>query len=167
MEALLEIFLFSLLVTLGTSLQCETCSAVGKSCSGLPMTCSASHDTCSFSLAETSIVGHGGEILCCTGLSCALASPQLPPINATANGKQCPGCYSFAGSCVPEVAYCTGSENYCFDALIHKYDGSFRAESGPHRGMIQPFGECGSTPGLPFNLRDDITSWRDAEASIG
>ncbi|KAL8219369.1 UNVERIFIED_CONTAM: hypothetical protein K2H54_021446 [Gekko kuhli] len=98
MEALLKLFFFSALLTSGTSLECETCIGVGKGCSGDQMTCPAGHDSCAVGLTESSMV---------------------PPINTTANGKQCPACYSLSGSCVQEVAYCTGSENYCMDAHLH------------------------------------------------
>ncbi|KAL8219564.1 UNVERIFIED_CONTAM: hypothetical protein K2H54_027184 [Gekko kuhli] len=148
MEALLKLFFFSALLTSGTSLECETCIGVGKGCSGDQMTCPAGHDSCAVGLTESSmgsvrveVIVKGctssnsckkgpiyanfgrakarGSMVCCTGTACQRASPRLPPINTTANGKQCPACYSLSGSCVQEVAYCTGSENYCMDAHLH------------------------------------------------
>ncbi|XP_015267866.1 PREDICTED: phospholipase A2 inhibitor and Ly6/PLAUR domain-containing protein-like isoform X2 [Gekko japonicus] len=112
------------------------------------MTCPAGLDSCAVGLTESSVgpvrvevivkgctssdsckkgpiyanFGRGkarGSVICCTGTACQRASPQLPPINATANGMRCPACYSLSSSCVTEVAYCTGSEIYCMDAHLH------------------------------------------------
>ncbi|XP_077192586.1 uncharacterized protein LOC143837049 [Paroedura picta] len=46
MQAFLGLFLFSVLLTTGASLECETCSNEGNSCSGQKETCDASLDTC-------------------------------------------------------------------------------------------------------------------------
>uniref|UniRef100_A0ACB8FS58 Uncharacterized protein n=1 Tax=Sphaerodactylus townsendi TaxID=933632 RepID=A0ACB8FS58_9SAUR len=148
MEGFLEVVFFSVLLTSGTSLKCETCIDVGQGCSGSQMICPAGYDTCAIALMETStgfvkvavtvkgcassnsckngpLYGSFGQakvrgsVVCCSEFACALASPQLPPINTTVNGKQCPACYSLGSSCVTEVEYCTGSEDYCIDAVTH------------------------------------------------
>ncbi|XP_077192582.1 phospholipase A2 inhibitor gamma subunit B-like [Paroedura picta] len=46
MQAFLGLFLFSVLLTTGASLECETCSNEGNSCSGSKQTCLDGLDTC-------------------------------------------------------------------------------------------------------------------------
>ncbi|XP_025051475.1 phospholipase A2 inhibitor subunit gamma B-like isoform X2 [Alligator sinensis] len=130
----------------GSSLQCEVCEAIGDSCSGPMETCDPGEDTCGIIKSEMILGGvkvvtyaksclssdvcpnihfsmdfgkgirNRNSIACCTGEACQTASVQLPPLNTTPNGLQCPACFSIGSSdCDTEIAYCTGSETYCFD----------------------------------------------------
>ncbi|XP_053254020.1 phospholipase A2 inhibitor gamma subunit B-like [Podarcis raffonei] len=148
MKALLELFFFTLLLTIGASLDCETCMVFNTdNIECQKKTCDAGQDTCVVGVSKTSVDGqsilssvktcqssdicnllapvhmHFGKDRvmqangdCCTGDVCITASPQLPPVNTTTNGKQCPACFSLA-SCNPEMVDCTGSEDYCFEVV--------------------------------------------------
>ncbi|CAI5781117.1 phospholipase A2 inhibitor subunit gamma B-like [Podarcis lilfordi] len=129
MPVLLGLLLFSMLLTPGDSLECETCIATSSNCSGKMMTCSANEDTCAVSLTEskadqisvqsiakgcssTKACGQGpysinlgkmftsrGVAVCCKGANCSSISVPLPPVNNTVNGKKCPVCYSMLSPC--------------------------------------------------------------------
>ncbi|XP_077788700.1 phospholipase A2 inhibitor NAI-like isoform X2 [Podarcis muralis] len=93
------------------------------------------------------------SLRCCTGKNCRLIVPPRSPlllsspilrtenllhyptpsvlsaqrINPKANGKQCPSCYSWSGTCNADMVNCTGPERFCFDVLSRsKADGEFR-----------------------------------------
>ncbi|XP_053124350.1 phospholipase A2 inhibitor NAI-like [Hemicordylus capensis] len=123
MPALLGLFLFSVLLRTGTSLECEVCSGFGSSCTGSMETCYAGQDTCVITLSENSLAGEKLQMVtkacgysyeckmpaiyqnfgsgkytrsfvtCCAGDACKTATPQFPPAMTTSNGKQCPGSY--------------------------------------------------------------------------
>ncbi|XP_059581301.1 phospholipase A2 inhibitor gamma subunit B-like [Alligator mississippiensis] len=130
----------------GSSLQCEVCREKRDSCSGSMETCNPGHDTCGIIKSETILgelksrtytksclssdacrnpflsmdFGKGirqrTSIACCTGEACRTTSVQLPPVNTTLNGLQCPACYSVGSyDCGNEIVYCAGSDTYCFD----------------------------------------------------
>ncbi|XP_061453730.1 phospholipase A2 inhibitor gamma subunit B-like [Rhineura floridana] len=61
--------------------------------------------------------------VCCLEDACITASPQLPPVNTTTNGNQCPACFSLSSDCYPELLDCTGSENYCFELATQTIKG--------------------------------------------
>ncbi|XP_077192585.1 phospholipase A2 inhibitor and Ly6/PLAUR domain-containing protein-like [Paroedura picta] len=52
MHAFLGLFLFSVLLTTGASLECEVCASAGNSCSGQKETCPGNLDTCITIVAE-------------------------------------------------------------------------------------------------------------------
>ncbi|XP_062996158.1 phospholipase A2 inhibitor and Ly6/PLAUR domain-containing protein-like [Elgaria multicarinata webbii] len=151
MTGLLSLFLIAELLTTGTSLECETCFATNRSCEGLMETCEDNQDTCAISLTETakggkteptvakgcyssnmceagliSVTFGKGEfirqsVICCQRDNCTSASPRLPLLNTTANGKRCPSCYSRSKACPRKMVNCTGAENYCMDVIGHRY----------------------------------------------
>ncbi|XP_054854656.1 phospholipase A2 inhibitor and Ly6/PLAUR domain-containing protein-like [Eublepharis macularius] len=55
MKALLGIFLLSVLLTSGSSLECETCVGQGTTCSGEKQTCPSSQDGCMTAVTELSV----------------------------------------------------------------------------------------------------------------
>ncbi|XP_053124348.1 phospholipase A2 inhibitor NAI-like [Hemicordylus capensis] len=128
MKILLGSVVSFVLVTAGSSLECEVCSGLGTSCVGKMQACEAGKDTCIIVLAENTLAGyslqtinkgcgsssvchHGpnysnfgqGKVLrssttCCVGDACRTAHPQLPPAVTRPNGKQCPACYAVSPS---------------------------------------------------------------------
>ncbi|XP_053122820.1 phospholipase A2 inhibitor and Ly6/PLAUR domain-containing protein-like [Hemicordylus capensis] len=124
MKTLLGLFVCCVLVTTGTSLECEVCTGIGTSCTGRMQTCEAGKDTCIIGMSESSIVGINFQMImkscessrhcnlgpqymdfgqgiairtmvnCCVGDACRTAAPQVPPVITGLNGKQCPACYS-------------------------------------------------------------------------
>ncbi|XP_044290881.1 phospholipase A2 inhibitor NAI-like [Varanus komodoensis] len=126
MHSLLGLFLFSVLLKTGTSLECEVCSGFGSSCTGVTQTCAAGQDTCATILSENSLTGEKmitsvkaceysaachvppthmtlgqgksvrSSVTCCTGDACGTAAPQFPPAMDKPNGKRCPACYAFS-----------------------------------------------------------------------
>ncbi|XP_059581294.1 phospholipase A2 inhibitor gamma subunit B-like [Alligator mississippiensis] len=130
----------------GSSLQCEVCDGFTQDCSGYTETCDPGQDTCGIIKGEEIYDGlkmlfnwkscvtsnvcnyrnsgiYSGKVFrlrrsiaCCTGEACRTTSVQLPPLNTTLNGLQCPACFvSGSHECGNEIVYCTGSETYCFD----------------------------------------------------
>ncbi|XP_059581293.1 phospholipase A2 inhibitor NAI-like isoform X2 [Alligator mississippiensis] len=130
----------------GSSLQCKVCDGFTQDCSGPMQTCDPDQDTCGIIkgegifggvkilLNEKSCVTSNmcrnshfsffleqgirlrRSIACCTGEACRTVSVQLPPLNTTPNGLQCPVCFSIGSSdCGNGIVNCTGSETYCFD----------------------------------------------------
>ncbi|XP_060114017.1 phospholipase A2 inhibitor and Ly6/PLAUR domain-containing protein-like [Heteronotia binoei] len=57
MQAFVGLFLFSVLLTTGASLECETCTNAGNSCSGEKLQCTAGLDTCLTLVAEATTGG--------------------------------------------------------------------------------------------------------------
>ncbi|XP_059581296.1 phospholipase A2 inhibitor and Ly6/PLAUR domain-containing protein [Alligator mississippiensis] len=156
MKAPVILYILLAFLDQGSSLQCEVCDAIGDSCSGSMQTCDPGEDTCGIMKDETilggeKVVTYAKECLssdacrdpflsmdfgkgirqrtsiaCCTGEACRTTSVQLPPVNTTLNGLQCPACFSIGSSdCDTEIAYCTGSETYCID-----FAGSFSSGEG-------------------------------------
>ncbi|XP_053254008.1 phospholipase A2 inhibitor gamma subunit B-like [Podarcis raffonei] len=148
MPAALGLFLFSVLLTPGDSLECETCTAAGASCKGSMTKCGADDDTCFVAFSESKIAGKSyerilkgcapalvcslgpfyvnlgqmftsrGMTICCEGAECSSDSAQLPPMMKKVNGKTCPACYSLTPTCPAKVTKCTGIEDHCLDASI-------------------------------------------------
>ncbi|CAI5781115.1 phospholipase A2 inhibitor subunit gamma B-like [Podarcis lilfordi] len=149
----LGLLLFSVLLTPGDSLECETCLGLDSNCNGTMERCSTHEDTCSVAFVEATVAEvtsqeirkgclstHAcglapfylnlgkmfiarGKAVCCEGNDCASVSPQVPPINNTANGKKCPACLSLMGPCSSELAECTGAEDYCLDGILKSAPG--------------------------------------------
>ncbi|XP_033014643.1 phospholipase A2 inhibitor and Ly6/PLAUR domain-containing protein-like [Lacerta agilis] len=57
------------------------------------------------------------KVSCCKGNGCNKATPSLPDVNMTANGKKCKGCFAInRGQCNSKVfANCEGDQHYCSD----------------------------------------------------
>ncbi|XP_044290885.1 phospholipase A2 inhibitor and Ly6/PLAUR domain-containing protein-like [Varanus komodoensis] len=121
---ILVTFLCLLLITTGSSLDCEVCSALGSTCAGSWQICEDGQDTCVINRAENSLAGYpvltvykgcassdicdqgpqyvhlgeGREIrsitACCVGDACRTTDPLLPPAFVEPNGKRCPACYA-------------------------------------------------------------------------
>ncbi|XP_059579488.1 phospholipase A2 inhibitor gamma subunit B-like [Alligator mississippiensis] len=141
----------------GSSLQCEVCHALGDNCPGSMETCKPGQDTCGIMKMELILDGvrtwtysksclssdvcryahysmdygkgirYRTSIACCTGEACRTTSVQLPPVNTTLNGLQCPACFGVGSyDCDTETTYCTGSETYCFDftGSLHRREGT-------------------------------------------
>ncbi|XP_042295279.1 phospholipase A2 inhibitor and Ly6/PLAUR domain-containing protein-like [Sceloporus undulatus] len=149
MKALLGLFLFSLLLTSGAFLECETCFATSSNCTGAWERCEDDEDTCAFGITEKAQGGKSeltvekgchssenctsgwilvtfgkGEFIrkstnCCTEEDCSSAFSHWPLLNTTANGKRCPACFSVSKACLPAVVNCTGSEDYCLDLVTY------------------------------------------------
>ncbi|XP_053254102.1 phospholipase A2 inhibitor NAI-like isoform X3 [Podarcis raffonei] len=91
----------------------------------------ASSEKCSYPPKHMTI-GKGKSIRtslsCCTGSDCAsIVPPRSQQINPKANGKQCPSCYSWSGTCNADMVNCSGPERFCFDVLSRsKTGGEFR-----------------------------------------
>ncbi|XP_014382633.1 phospholipase A2 inhibitor subunit gamma B-like isoform X2 [Alligator sinensis] len=148
----------------GSSLQCEVCDGFEQDCSGPMQTCDPDQDTCGIIKGEeiydgvkmlfnwkscvTSNVCHyrnsgiysrnsfrlRRSIACCTGEACRTVSVQLPPVNTTPNGLQCPACFSLGSyDCGNDTVYCTGAESYCFD-----FEGSLSKGLNANRPLLQP-----------------------------
>ncbi|CAI5781142.1 A2 inhibitor and Ly6 PLAUR domain-containing protein-like [Podarcis lilfordi] len=140
MKFLLGLFLFSVLLTTGASIECEICKGVNN-CTSKREICPEEFYACSSSLLENSKVkdvymakgcanpeiclfgviamtdGNGSHIrqvaTCCEEYACNPAAPILPERNTRANGKICPGCSSNKDDCSAAVTECIGSETYC------------------------------------------------------
>ncbi|XP_061452701.1 phospholipase A2 inhibitor NAI-like isoform X3 [Rhineura floridana] len=147
MQTLLKPFVFFLLLTKGTSLECDVCADIGTSCTGNKKVCREGQDTCVIVFLESTLngkvlqtvmkgcgssdtcnsppkhlnMGRGKSIrtslTCCIGEACANSTPPVPRVESKTNGKQCPSCYSSSGTCITEMVNCTGSERYCFDVF--------------------------------------------------
>ncbi|XP_062995740.1 phospholipase A2 inhibitor NAI-like [Elgaria multicarinata webbii] len=83
MQALLGLYLFSLLLTIGASLECETCIAEGKTCTGQKVKCSAGLDTCATVLTEVTV---GSVTTQAIGKGCYLKSECNNGKTVEANG---------------------------------------------------------------------------------
>ncbi|XP_075135345.1 phospholipase A2 inhibitor and Ly6/PLAUR domain-containing protein-like [Leptodactylus fuscus] len=89
-----------------------------KSCATHPIRC---HFTYNMS---------GGQELynvakCCRGDMCNQGAMQMPPIDRTENGVQCPACFKEGKSCIPkENMKCQGPQKKCFSFSGEIYNGS-------------------------------------------
>ncbi|XP_044291221.1 uncharacterized protein LOC123026052 [Varanus komodoensis] len=116
MQFLLMLFLFSVLLeTDGATTQSEI-----KGCETL--------EVCTLPALELNMGGgkiYRAGVVCCTGSNCKQVSPELPETDSTANGIQCPACYSSSGTCASEMVNCTGAEKHCFDVnTVQMSDGN-------------------------------------------
>ncbi|XP_067317428.1 phospholipase A2 inhibitor and Ly6/PLAUR domain-containing protein-like isoform X1 [Anolis sagrei] len=160
MKAVLGLSIFSVLLSTGASLECETCTSSSSICTGRMKTCSYDEDTCFTLLSETSGVGvktyviakgcsnsqfckrepnvlnfgqrrfQRDAVSCCVGNECAGVYPRLKPINTTTNGKKCPACLSVTGRCPSEVVQCTGFDDYCFHMVTPAIKGTVVTTKG-------------------------------------
>nr|XP_034973504.1 uncharacterized protein LOC118086226 [Zootoca vivipara] len=123
METPLPIFLLSVFITTGASLECEICEGLGHSCSGPTNKCPPGFDRCAIMLSETTVgiklkaivkscvpssacnhgvnvinMGQTGrvetQVFCCVGDECRTMTPTLMPAKPKPNGKVCPACYA-------------------------------------------------------------------------
>ncbi|XP_077788712.1 phospholipase A2 inhibitor CgMIP-I-like isoform X2 [Podarcis muralis] len=106
MPALLGLLVFSVLLTPGDSLECETCTGPGLNCTGTMVNCSAAEDRCAVAVVEVTVADGPnqeimkgclspgicglepfylnlgkmftarGKVVCCEGDDCASVSPQ-------------------------------------------------------------------------------------------
>ncbi|XP_077788711.1 phospholipase A2 inhibitor gamma subunit B-like isoform X1 [Podarcis muralis] len=148
MPALLGLLVFSVLLTPGDSLECETCTGPGLNCTGTMVNCSAAEDRCAVAVVEVTVADGPnqeimkgclspgicglepfylnlgkmftarGKVVCCEGDDCASVSPQVPPISSKSNGKKCPACFTQNFPCSTEEVECTGDEDHCLDATL-------------------------------------------------
>ncbi|CAI5781127.1 phospholipase A2 inhibitor subunit gamma B-like [Podarcis lilfordi] len=80
MKPLLGPFFCSLLLTTGTSLQCEVCGAIGKTCSSDKVDCPAGEDTCatySYAPSPPNINITTFRKLCLTEAGCRNATKDI------------------------------------------------------------------------------------------
>ncbi|XP_062996731.1 phospholipase A2 inhibitor and Ly6/PLAUR domain-containing protein-like [Elgaria multicarinata webbii] len=126
-------------------LTCETCISPGEGCSGLSHPCGANENTCLTIVGMNSLGGgdtvetlktciaaadcyagsisittNGGIHLqsvssCCQDDNCNRWELNLPPMNLTSNGLQCPVCFAFGSDHCEgtETLSCTGVDNHC------------------------------------------------------
>ncbi|XP_053122860.1 phospholipase A2 inhibitor and Ly6/PLAUR domain-containing protein-like [Hemicordylus capensis] len=62
MKTLLGLFVCCVLVTTGTTLECEVCTGIGTSCTGKMQTCEAGEDTCTIAVSECTVAGFNFQI---------------------------------------------------------------------------------------------------------
>ncbi|XP_060114018.1 phospholipase A2 inhibitor and Ly6/PLAUR domain-containing protein-like [Heteronotia binoei] len=77
MQASMGLFLFSVLLTTGASLQCDTCSAPGSSCTGMEMSCT-SQQTCLTIVGEQTTGGQTSTHIwksCYSQAACSVLKP--------------------------------------------------------------------------------------------
>ncbi|XP_061453724.1 phospholipase A2 inhibitor and Ly6/PLAUR domain-containing protein-like [Rhineura floridana] len=145
MQALFGLFLFSVLLTTGASLECDTCKGTN-TCTGTREACTEGQDACAISFIKVSIDGtkfvrksctsseackvgvaevtysqgkySTESITCCKEDGCTPVDPKFPPRNTKPNGGSCPGCSSNSGNCTVEVVKCTGSDTYCISFVL-------------------------------------------------
>ncbi|XP_060131630.1 phospholipase A2 inhibitor NAI-like [Zootoca vivipara] len=80
MQLLLGLLFCSLLLTTGSSLQCEVCSAIGKTCSSDKVDCPAGEDTCAtylYAPSAPNISITTFRKLCLTEAGCRNATKQI------------------------------------------------------------------------------------------
>ncbi|XP_060113705.1 phospholipase A2 inhibitor and Ly6/PLAUR domain-containing protein-like [Heteronotia binoei] len=120
-------FLLAALLTIanrGSSIECQTCSAIHSNCTGSVKVCDPEFDACSSVMVETNTstktlkvirkkcttqnqctpgailmdleIGYqeAGNSICCTMDHCNTASLTVPTRNKTLNGLWCPFCYA-------------------------------------------------------------------------
>ncbi|XP_063168395.1 uncharacterized protein LOC134503523 [Candoia aspera] len=144
METSLTIFLLTIFIVKGLSLECEECTGIGD-CSGNMRACALGKDRCSITylhipLGVSQIIktcvpsivcdkgiqvinlGQTGTVVaqltCCEGDECRKIVPPALPEKTAPNGKQCPACFSLQKGCYEEVAYCNGDELYCAEGFL-------------------------------------------------
>ncbi|KAH0631423.1 hypothetical protein JD844_005746 [Phrynosoma platyrhinos] len=147
MKDVLGSFLLSVLLRMGSSLVCESCTGLATTCSGFGQTCDNGQDTCVVRLTESTVgddihlilskgcassricktpfsymnLGHGKYIrsvhTCCKGEACNDPKLRLLPQLIEPNGKQCPACFSTISKCDFAMVACSGDENFCLDMI--------------------------------------------------
>ncbi|XP_026547028.1 phospholipase A2 inhibitor 25 kDa subunit-like isoform X2 [Notechis scutatus] len=138
------LFLLTLFIIEGLSLECEKCLGLGD-CSGNMVTCDIGKDRCSVTdmvlpiglsvniktCVSSDVCDKGVQVInmgqkgkavahlkCCEGDECRNAVPPELPKKAPVNGKQCPACFALGRTCHEEVTDCTGDELYCAEGLL-------------------------------------------------